>query len=499
MQKRIKDSSNIFNLYVESKVPAALTPSAITQQITPLVSKLKATDVPAVTVPKKVDVLTHILAAPGKSAYLNTLAGTNLPQFNYKQVLMYLDICYDTKQPLLIYGEPGLGKSTIVKMYIEDAAKAKGREPFYWNTNPDKDDVEDEQAFAEKLKDVLKNPSKYFVFIDQRAGGFDPTDIGGVPLPSDEPYLKTVQQMWIYCMGQRDSDGILFLDEVNHANEYVINSLHQVIDGSAGATKFSKNWSIVAASNLGDAHGNAALKTSFVSRFLCGSLVIDPDGWFLWAERAGINDGIVGFVRSDPSSNFYVKPTNESDAIACPRQFEKLSKIMESITKKDQARIQAGRPAIEDILQSITNMAAGLCGSLWSQKFSAFLEHMRLFTLEHIMKHPNLKKESADKLHAMISFLSGKIKHLVDNIKEGVITDKETQDAINTLIHATLNLSNEMRTIIWSSVGRGLTLDQRGNVFKAINNTNMTDEQSARLKAVTAEVANILRGEPAKI
>ncbi|NBP04229.1 MAG: AAA family ATPase, partial [Proteobacteria bacterium] len=270
------DYLNIADLYMEAG--QSKRAQQIVQKVEPAIQKLNQTPPPAQAQqgqPAKeedydfelADLMDHGL---GVEQYTDT----DLPVFNYKTLGLYLEFAYESKEALLIYGEPGLGKSTIVANFARNAAQSKGREYVFWN-----------KAEPDKQMEVLDNPGKYFVLVDVRTAQLEPADLTGIPdIYSKTQYLQTRQPKWIWLVSRPDADGILFLDEINQGSPQVLKALFEVVlDRSAGGTYFSKNLAVIGAGNLDMEHGNEPIPPALTNRFTAGVLVADPESWLKWA------------------------------------------------------------------------------------------------------------------------------------------------------------------------------------------------------------------------
>ena len=210
---------------------------------------------------------------------------TDLPTFNYKSLALYINFAYinigkdGKKQPLLIYGDPGIGKSEVVIGIAERIAESRGREYVSWS-----------KASNAKKMELIKNPSKYFALIDVRVNKLEPVDFVGIPdIGSEAEYLETKQMKWLYFMSLPDADGFLFLDEMNQGSEQTLKALYEVVnDRSAGGTSFSPNFAIIGAGNLGAEFENP-IPPALTNRFTAGILIADPESWLEWAEESGID------------------------------------------------------------------------------------------------------------------------------------------------------------------------------------------------------------------
>jgi hypothetical protein len=302
----------------------------------------------------------------------------DLAIWSMKNLQLQLYLSYRSKESLLVYGDPGIGKSSVVKQAARNIAKSSAkREFFVWN-----------DATNEQRSEAIAHPEKYFPLIDVRCVQLAETDIMGIPdIHSDLPQLKTKQLEWIYYMSLKGSEGFLFLDELNQATPEVQNALFQVVlDKQAYMTKLAPEWVIVGAGNLQDEFTqNAPLKPALTNRFAVAYLVVEPEEWLTYAAEAGVDNRIIAFVHADPAANFCQKPKSESSQFATPRAMCRLSEEIKTLEKmKFMAR--KGRGQDFDIYEEIKNRAAGLCGAEWTIRFIAFCQHIHAFDWNQIVK-----------------------------------------------------------------------------------------------------------------
>jgi len=376
---------------------------------------------------------------------------TDLPTFSYKSLALYLNFAYTTKQPLLIYGDPGIGKSEVVRGFAEQTGNSENREYVNWN-----------EASKEKLIDVIKNPSKYFALIDVRANKLEPSDFVGIPdIASKLEYLETKQFKWIYFMSQPEAMGILFLDELNQASPQVLKALYEVVnDKSIGGTPYGERFLLAAAGNIGQEYEDP-IPSALTNRFSAGVLIADPEGWLEWAEKAGIDKRIVAFVKTNPGENFYTKPKNPDDPFPTPRQMTKLSKQLKNLYRHYGNLATQGKSVEISIYKAVADTAATLCGVFWARKFVAFLKHIRSFDFKKIVKDvKTLNKESKDKLHALVVFVVGKLRLATSSmVKIGDQVDQVSPndaEILEGIAKITSNLNKEWALILWNHIKREL-------------------------------------------
>jgi hypothetical protein len=422
----INEESKIANLYEEMFLKEAAVIPAKAKQLTkqPEVDAqeiVKAAEPTIQKIDKIEDELEDLdvedIPAQFKGRASDVTTDKGLVSFTYKALYMLLNKSYYDKDPLLIYGDPGMGKSEIVLNTAKQIADERKREWAVWS-----------QLNKEQRAAAIKEPQKYFVFVDQRAASVEPTDFIGIPdIANPEPYLATKQWDWIFYYARPEADGILFLDELNQGDEQTLKSLFKVVlDRTAGDTSFSKNVGIIAAGNLGAEFGNRPIPLALTNRFTCGNLVADPEGWFEYAlaRKPPINKKILAFVRSEPDKNFYVKPEpGSSTPYATPRQIVRFSDSMTSLIREYNQYFKENRRPPIPFMQALGAQAIGKCGEYWGTKFLTFLEYSESFDLKKLSADAkNLNKKKNDEIYALVPWM-------VDLVKKAA---KETIDNNNT-------------------------------------------------------------------
>ena len=374
---------------------------------------------------------------------------TDLPQFNYKSLKLYLNFAYGSKQPLLIYGDPGIGKSQVVQAESNNIAESLGRKYIYWNRAP----------LNVKL-DAIQNPEKYFVNLDIRVNGLSPEDFVGIPdIASKLPYLETKQYVWIYYMSLENSAGILFLDELNQGSEDTLKKLYEVVlDKTTGGTPMSEDWVTIGAGNLGREY-EQPIPRALISRFTSGVLVTNPEEWLEWAEQVQLDRRIIAFVRSDPANNFYTKPKNPDDPFPNPRSMHFLSDHMKFLYKEYAKAARERKTLPVPIYKAVADKATGLCGAFWARKFLTFLKHIKAFDFKGLAKDPSkLSKYDADKLNALTVFITGKMRQATNNMLKtpNYMTQPNPNDAeiLEGAAKITDALSGEYKSILWNMIRR---------------------------------------------
>ena len=241
-----------------------------------------------------------------------------------------LHLLVESRQPVFIWGGPGIGKSDVVRQVAE--------------------------AKKIPLKDV-------------RALLLDPVDLRGLPFLSPDGQAKWATPDFL----PRDGEGILFLDELNSATAMVQASCYQlVLDRKLGEYTLPEGWAIVAAGNRESDRGvTTRMPTPLRNRFTHLQFEVDVQEWCEWAIRTAIRPEVIAFIRFRPDllSIF----DRDANAFPSPRSWAFISKILDS------------KPA-----QAIEHeLIAGTVGDGAATEFSGFLATFRnLPNIDAILVNP---------------------------------------------------------------------------------------------------------------
>ena len=217
------------------------------------------------------------------------------------------------KIPTFIWGSPGIGKSSIVK----EVAKELGLE-----------------------------------FIDLRLSLLDPTDLKGIPF-FDNSSKEAIWALPNFLPKDKNSKGVLFLDEINTAPPSVQAAAYQLIlDRKIGEYELPKGWAIVAAgNNLLDMGATFHMPSPLANRFVHIDLEVDFNAWKRWAYKKDINPLIVAYLQYDNSKLFVFEPQVDNKAFATPRSWEYVNKIL-NLNLDEELKYNLFRGAIGDEVAS---------------------------------------------------------------------------------------------------------------------------------------------------
>lgn len=265
-------------------------------------------------------------------------------------ILAALRSLVHARQPVFLWGGPGLGKSSVVNQ------------------------------LARSLKIALQ---------DVRALLLDPVDLRGLPFLGKDGRSQWATPDFL----PKDGSGILFLDELNAAPAMVQASCYQlVLDRKLGEYTLPDGWAIIAAGNRdSDRAATTRMPTPLRNRFVHLEFEVDLQEWSEWAIEAGIRPEVIAFLRfrQELLSAF----DRDANAFPSPRSWEFVSRILG--TAPDQS--------VEH------ELFAGAVGAGAATEFSAFLKTFReLPNIDAILMNP-LKEpvpENAAAQYAVASALA---------------------------------------------------------------------------------------------
>lgn len=195
-----------------------------------------------------------------------------------------LECCISIKQPVCLWGEPGIGKSQIVKQTTS--------------------------RMSYSLQDV-------------RAVLLDPVDLRGLPT------VQNGKSKWaVPDFLPQSGTGVLFLDELNRAPALVQNACFQlVLDRKLGEYQLPDEWTIVAACNPSGG-GTSKISDALANRFVHLQAEVDVMQWSQWAVTANIEPVVIAFIRFRPELLHQYDPKQR--AFPSPRSWEFVSRITAS-------------------------------------------------------------------------------------------------------------------------------------------------------------------------
>lgn len=264
---------------------------------------------------------------------------------NPNAITKTLAVAHTTNQPLMLWGEPGIGKSSLVKQY----AASVGAQ-----------------------------------LIDWRLTLMDAVDMRGTPREKNgRTYWAPPAEL------PSNGKGILFLDELAQARMEVKNvAAMLVLERRIGEWKLPEGWWICAASNrLGDAAGTSSMPTHLNNRFWHADLNVSFADWEKWAVANDIDYRVLAYLKYRTSALLQFDPRSKEAAFATPRSWALMSAIMKNVGE-DTASVG---------FELLSSWAAGAVGRAHGNEFAGFLRTMHsLCSIEQILLSPETVSTPTD-------------------------------------------------------------------------------------------------------
>lgn len=195
-----------------------------------------------------------------------------------------IDHLLDKNQPVMLWGDTGVGKSSIVYQRGQRTNKT---------------------------------------VIDFRTNIREPVDMRGIPVPD----LAAGMTRWLppaeLPRVDRDGEeGIFFADEINTNVQMMPVMMQLVLERRVGEYNFPPSWSIIAAGNrVSDRAAAQRMPSALANRFAHITIIPDVDAWCKWAVVAGVAPEVVAFIRFRREL-LHKRPEGEARAFPTPRSWE---------------------------------------------------------------------------------------------------------------------------------------------------------------------------------
>ncbi|MDE0954314.1 MAG: hypothetical protein OR994_06535 [Candidatus Poseidoniales archaeon] len=330
-----------------------------------------------------------------------------------KQLLQHqLDILWDNPEksglvpPLMIWGPPGVGKSTFIRNLCEE-------------------------------NDIG--------FIDVRLAQREPVDIRGLPVPRDDKQGID----WIVSSEWPRTDvegtpekGIILFDEITAADstlqvaayEFILDrrlgQLYQVPDG----------WYIVAAGNrTGDGAVARTMSSALANRFCHLEVGANSASWLDWALINNLNPSVTGFIHYLPQKLFSMEG-NKERGWPSPRSWERVAMELDLANDKNLDN---------DLLHIIVE---GLVGEGVAIEFMGFLNWSN--------KIPDVSKMLAGEIKVTIPKRPDQRYAMLSAIVHNMRQAEEPEKLLNGFFDVMLKFSNDWVQLLYHDIT--LVMDSEG-------------------------------------
>jgi len=185
-----------------------------------------------------------------------------------------------------------------------------------------------------------------------------------------------------------DKGGIIFLDELNLANNLVLSAAMRLcLDGEVTDYKVPPKWLIVAAGNRKeDVPSVNDLSSALSNRFAHFNLVTTVEDWTAWAINKKIMDpAVISYINFNRDAFHYLDPELNQSAWPSPRTWAKGSR--EYVLLKNKG-VQLSKEKIKLIF-------AQYVGDKWANDFVGYLDIIGKFSeddIKNVYNNPDAAK-----------------------------------------------------------------------------------------------------------
>ena len=329
-------------------------------------------------------------------------SGSNLLHVTPRSIQPILLNCFDTKRSIFIYGDPGIGKSSVVYQAAKSISTSFPRIPDNDDnqTSKTRTFVAWDDTSPEEKKLIQNFPGRYFVFIDLRVASMEPDAFMGIVVKIEQgaKSLERTPDDWAYVCGQPNAAGVLFLDELNQGDSQVMKAVFKLIldRGITSAGRFPDGIKLAAAGNR--TAFNSVLPHAIANRLAL--LVLEPDlsEWIEdYARHNQIDEDLIAFLRTgerhsgEVNQLFYKLPDDdrEGDAFPTPRSIEFVNTAIIAYHARFDKMTSAERKSADNIYETLFTLASISCGKPWASQFVDYLMESSAFKWDELVQNPS--------------------------------------------------------------------------------------------------------------
>lgn len=294
-------------------------------------------------------------------------------RMNTTEAMAYLSLAIRIKQPVMMWGPPGIGKSELVEQL---GAKLGRRVIDIRLAQYDPTDMRGIPYFDRALREMRwAKPSEFPATINDaviadlterlekakaKVNAKGSTDADYEELENAELRLARAQQAMMF------QNAIIFLDEIVSAPQSVQGAAYQLIlNRRIGEYQLPPEVVIVAAGNRESDRGvTFQMPKPLANRFSHIELEPNAQTWIEWATDANINPGIVGFISAHKQHLFNFEPKAADKAFATPRSWAATSKYLNQLDEDLEAG-NIDQKSYESMMYNVVaaNVGAGVAGT----------------------------------------------------------------------------------------------------------------------------------------
>jgi len=274
-----------------------------------------------------------------------------------QHAIHHLRLSHASKVPIMFWGVHGIGKSSIVRQFAQEQSL-----PLV-------------NLVLSQLEavDLLGMP----YVIDHQPPSYNQEGEQRTGIPTDQiPFLPAKRTIYASPLWFPSEPSLIFLDELNRAQRYEINAVHQLAcEHRLHQQQLPEGSFVVAACNPPDfEYGLTGFGDPFLSRFAHIEFHIDYAQWLEWAGSKKLQPKIVEYLSetSDQIGNCNFKFKEIIERIKPnPRAWEYVSRVRQASEQLEKN----GTPVNKTALHAFT---VGLIGTSAANIFMQHLQSVKL-------------------------------------------------------------------------------------------------------------------------
>lgn len=440
------------------------------------------------------------------SQYSNSKESTNLLSVNHESLYASLDYAWDTGESLLVYGDPGIGKSWAVRKFGMSKAEEAGL-PF----------ADIFKLKSEQLNQVIANPNDYFIYLEVSVAQMAPADFMGIPdvMDNDDEFLHTKKFLWVWLATRPGVTGILFFDEINQADPQVLKAMYSIVnadDKFIFDSKISPNIVVIGAGNLASQESDTAQKSdlslALTRRFKAGSVVLEMDGeeWLEWAHKQkGTENEIHPLIlqylmaQTDPDKFIFSRTDGYNTPDVNPDTLLAVSKKFrdaDAMAAKQEAEGVPWENIVKEYRDRVHRIAESGFHPDYAQDFITFYYKMFAIDWDEIVANKGifrdakaLRGNSSGK--SILSMIWAWLPRKIETIKTIMASDPEmklakTRQRVEEILDLLLYYDDNYRSTFFAAFNRALSKEDRIKFFMTYiaKNPHISEELKAKANKI---------------
>ena len=279
-----------------------------------------------------------------------------------------LKILVEARQPVMVWGGPGCGKSEVAQQVAAEGGRA---------------------------------------YCDVRALLLDPVDLRGIPWRDNDNRTRWAPPDFLPPTNSTDL-WLVNLEELPSGVPMVQAALFQLVrDRKCGEYELPEGASLMACGNRESDRGvTHRMPTPLASRFFHLEIKVDPSDWCEWGAANGIAPETLFFIQLRPELLHVFDPQSREAAFACPRTWEFVSNVVKQRGSLDPAAERA--------------LFRGAVGEAAAVEFSAFLKVWRELPHPRAVIDDPENADVPENASALIA-LCGSLYRMADDVNLGSI------------------------------------------------------------------------------